>query len=399
MRISHVLLASAALSAGGARVAAAECHKIFFTSLEVEDCKEFGVCDWKVECSINDQQKVTLVSNEEANTNESIAIDELLTTVQPFPFTVHCTVFEHDGGIGANWEDVMDETRTINGPGSFSMEGNNNEGTVDLHFNVDSGRGGGVGQTCDALSLGNTYDAVFRAGTGSQGVVYTGTWSSFLQQRTAHHAAGRRLEDIESTVENGVRKYTGVFRAGSGLDYLWAGTTWTSLMNKRAELAQQNYRLVDFESYLEGGTRVYTGVFLPGSGGHALWAEVSWNSLVNNITQASNDGLRLVDVESYMVGSVRKYTAVYLSGTGGQHFVHGLTWNAFVDFWEEMADTGYRLIDIESHMASGTRVYGGVFRPGNDGHGLWVGAGKSSMIDAIADFFGVGIRIVDLDVY
>lgn len=60
-------------------------------------------------------------NNEEANSNETIAIDELVTTVQPFPFAVHCTVFEHDGGIGANWEGVMDETRIISAPGSYAM--------------------------------------------------------------------------------------------------------------------------------------------------------------------------------------------------------------------------------------------------------------------------------------
>lgn len=397
MRVSGFILAFTVVASSAAPAAADECHKVFFTTLEVDDCREFGVCDWQVVCGINDQQEVTLVANEEANTNEFISINQLLTTTQPFPVTVTCAVYEHDGGIGANWEDVLAETRTISAPGSYSMRANTNEGAVALHFNVDSGSGG-VGGTCDAVTTARTYDAILRPGTGSQGVVYGLTWAELTDSLALNHLIGRRLEDIESYVEGGVRRYTGVFREGNGWEALAAGVSWSSLMTIRAQQAQGGYHLRDLESYLEGSTRVYTGIFLPGSGG-SLQAEVSWTQFVDTAAALSTQGLRIADFETYVVGGQRTYSAVYEPGTGGQHIVDGLVGAAFTDVVNEMAAQNYRPVDMESYVVSGVRVYGAVFRPGTGGLAVLPGLTKAAMVQRIAELRELGYRLIDLDVY
>jgi hypothetical protein len=397
MRVSGFILAFTVVASVGAPAAAAECHKIFFTTLEVEDCREFGVCDWKVVCAINDQQDVTLVANEEANTNEFISINQLLTTTQAFPVTVSCSVQEHDGGIGAHWEDVMAESRDFSAPGSYTIRESNNEGAVALHFTIDSGTGG-VGGTCDAATTAKTYDAIFRPGTGSQGVVYGLTWAELTDSLALNHLIGRRLEDLESYVEGGVRRYTGVFREGNGWEVLWAGASWSSLMAQRAQQAAAGYHLADFESYLEGGTRVYTGIFLPGTGG-TIHAEVSWQQLNTIAASLSEQGLRIADFETYVVGGQRTYSAVFAPGSGGQYIVDGLVGAAFGDVVDEMAALNYRPVDMESYVVSGVRVYGAVFRPGTGGLGVLPGLNKATMVQRIAELRELGYRLIDLDVY
>ena len=123
---------------------------------------------------------MTLIDDQEADSNDFIAIDEVLTTGTPYPIRVHCSVWEHDGGIGAEWEDVFDYTRNINNQGSFSMDGSNDEGDVVIHFTVDTDSGNG--QTCDGIEPGPpapwtpTYDALFLPGSGTQTVAWGISW-------------------------------------------------------------------------------------------------------------------------------------------------------------------------------------------------------------------------------
>lgn len=396
-----VLLATMALAAAGARAAsAAECHRVFFTSLEVRDCNEIGVCDWKVTCSLNDQQAVTLIHDQEADSNDFIAIDEVLTTGAPYPIRVHCSVWEHDGGIGAEWEDVFEDTRNVNNQGSFSMNGSNDEGDVTIHFTVDTDSGNG--QTCDGIEPGPptpwtpTYDALFLPGSGTQTVAWGVSWDTLMTVWTLNGMLGRRMEDIETYVENGLRKYNAFFRPGSG-DVLWAGVSWQSLMQKRSELATQGIRLYDFESYMEGGVRVYTGLFTPASGGTMI-AEADWDDFVEFTATASSWGLRIVDFETYEVGTRQTYSAVYQPGTGGQKLYEGLTGDAFADLVNDEHARGYYPIAAETHVVSGTRVWGGVFRPGTGGAAVELAHTEATIVPRIQQLREAGFRLVQLNV-
>ena len=100
-----VALCVLALCAGAGRTASADVD-VFFTTMEINDCKEFGTCNWKLSCALGTSQVQTVFfSMVEGDTGDNIQINSTLTAGQ-FPVVVNCTVNEHDGGIGAGWEDV-----------------------------------------------------------------------------------------------------------------------------------------------------------------------------------------------------------------------------------------------------------------------------------------------------
>jgi hypothetical protein len=326
-----------------------------------------------------------------------------MLTDQAVPLQIHCVVREHDGGIGAGWEDVLDKTRTVTQSGNYTVSDSNSEGDVAIHFNVDSGTGNG--QTCDTLEgepppptpPAKRYDAVFLPGTDSQNVSWGLDWNLLMTHWSLNAIGGRRMHDIESYVEGGVRRYNAVFRAGGG-DVLWAGVSWSSMMDKRTELAAQGVYLADLESYLEGGTRVYTGVFRPGTGATVV-KEASWQGFLNSTTTASNLGYRIVDLESYVISNGnRVYTAVYHKGSGGQYIYDGMTYDAFEGLIYEEADRGYFPILTLTRVTSGVRIYGAVFRPASAGT-VEVGRSESYMYSRIAALKQAGWRLVQMNVH
>ena len=130
-------------------VPAANAHadvRVFFTRLIVNDCNEIGTCDWKLSCSLGNQQETEFFSMAEANTNESITINRTLTQREFPPVTVTCTVQEHDGGIGAEWEQVGTGSVVVTTTGNHLLRLNQHrdEGDVTVHFVAE--RIGSTGQ-------------------------------------------------------------------------------------------------------------------------------------------------------------------------------------------------------------------------------------------------------------
>jgi hypothetical protein len=126
------VLAVAALW-GSAQTAQADA--IVVTTMDINDCKEVGICDWRLHCMIEGNQWA-FIKNSEANTNESIDVFKQVTLTKGYPTFVSCHVWEHDGGIGASWENVGTVSTTFTGPLSepVTLNVENDEGDVSIQI-------------------------------------------------------------------------------------------------------------------------------------------------------------------------------------------------------------------------------------------------------------------------
>lgn len=121
---------------------------IFFTNMDVKDCKEIGTCDWRLSCGLSNQRETQFFSIMEANSNEKRKINRTIKKDE-FPATVNCTVEEHDGGIGAGWEFVGSESVIVKETGPYQINLSNSEGDVTIHFDVEK-----LGSTSQPLTSG-----------------------------------------------------------------------------------------------------------------------------------------------------------------------------------------------------------------------------------------------------
>lgn len=110
---------------------------VYFSRMDIDDCKEFGSCDWQLDCRLGDTQNTRLLDMAEADTGESLPIGRWLNhSRDTFPLIVECDVREYDGGIGAGWEWVGTSQVYANAPGWYSMRMSNSEGTVNVPLYV-----------------------------------------------------------------------------------------------------------------------------------------------------------------------------------------------------------------------------------------------------------------------
>ena len=126
--------------------------RILFTQMVVNDCNEVGTCDWKLSCGLGNQQETEFFSMSEANTNETVVINRVLTQREFPPVTVNCTVMEHDAGIGAEWEQVGSGSVIVRTTGDHLIRLNQHrdEGDVTVRFTVEN-----IGSTGQPLTIAN----------------------------------------------------------------------------------------------------------------------------------------------------------------------------------------------------------------------------------------------------
>jgi hypothetical protein len=111
-------------------------YKITFQKMEILDDKEGGNGDWNLRVSFGSRNNLTLISNATAGTGQTLKIDKSYP-LDSLPITVHATVKEHDGGIGAQWELVGSRSKTIKAPGTYTFHFSNSEGNVKIHYLVE----------------------------------------------------------------------------------------------------------------------------------------------------------------------------------------------------------------------------------------------------------------------
>ena len=374
-------------------------HDIFFISMTINSCNEFGTCDWKLKCTVSDQQSQELIINKPGDTGASLDLGQSITSTRDFPLTVSCAVHEHDGGFGAQWESVGNPSIKVYGVGEYTLNAANDEGDVTIHFTIDSVGVSQQGLTAAARSPAKYYSGVFRSGYDGHVLWLGAAWPDFVAKWTEFSDQGLRLIDLETYEEGGKRLYAGVFRAGSDGHFLWNGVEWPAFVTKWEQLSSKGLRLIDLETYREGGKRLYAGVFRAGSDGHFLWNGVEWPAFVQKWKELSKQNLRLVDIETYVEGTKRLYAGVFRTGTDKHYLWAGVEWPNFEAKWRELSDKGLRLIDLETYEEGGKRLYIGVFREGSEGYYLWVNMPARDFIEKWKEMSRKGMRLVDLEIF
>ena len=238
------------------------------------------------------------------------------------------------------------------------------------------------------------YIGVWREGTDGHYLWAGVDWDGFIT-KWQELSPNLRLIDIETYIENGIRKYNGVWREGTDGHYLWAGVEWDGFVTKWQELSP-SLRLVDVETYIENGIRKYIGVWREGTDGHYLWAGVDWDHFVAKWQELSPN-LRLIDVETYEENGTRKYIGIWREGTDAYALWGGADWDDFVAKWQEFSPN-MRLIDVETYVENGTRKYTGVWREGTDGYYLWAGVDWDSFV-AKRQELSPNMRLIDIEQY
>lgn len=109
---------------------------VTINNMKIDDCREGGVCDWRLHCGIGNEADTELVRKVEKNTGGTIDVNRSLTHEGELPVTVTCHVREFDRGVFDPdvWEVVGTVTRTFGaaGPGTILMDSSEGKVTINL---------------------------------------------------------------------------------------------------------------------------------------------------------------------------------------------------------------------------------------------------------------------------
>lgn len=195
--------------------------------------------------------------------------------------------------------------------------------------------------------------------------------------------------------------FAGVWRNGNTDQLIRRGYTQDAFNREWERLSEAGYRLKDLDTYLDNGVRRWDGIFTAGSGRHALWRNFTTDDFNAKWQEMSNDGLRLIDLETY-VGSNgdRLWAGVFEEGTGKYAMYRNFDFQGFNQKWTELNDQGYRLIDIETYENSnGDRLWAGVWREGTDAYALYRGYTTADFNQKWTELNGQNYRLIDIEAY
>ena len=142
------------------------------------------------------------------------------------------------------------------------------------------------------------YAAVWRIGKGN-GALWAGPWAEFAKRWTEWKKV-QDLIDLEVYESGGTRMFLGVFRhkqGSSGDGGLHAGLTWQQLVDKRTALADKAY-LSNVETYVDNGVRKFAGVWRMGKGAGALYWKKDWAEFAE-LKQSLNKSQEMLDFEMF----------------------------------------------------------------------------------------------------
>jgi len=181
-------------------------------------------------------------------------------------------------------------------------------------------------------------------------------------------APNQYLNDVETYMKNGERKYMAVWRVGKGSGALWA-SEWDDFARKWNEL-KTTQDLIDIEIYRSGDKWMHLGVYKvkePGAvGDGGLLAGLSWDDLVSKWKQFT-DAAYLVDVETYVDGGKRKFIGVWRAGKGNGALYWTSNRQEFDNTKKQLNPT-QQLIDFEKFLSSdGKWNYLGLWHVGKSG--------------------------------
>jgi CubicO group peptidase (beta-lactamase class C family) len=190
---------------------------------------------------------------------------------------------------------------------------------------------------------------------------YYGVSTDFISQKLNEHQA--RIIDLETYVENGVRKYAVVMVKNTGADAKswWWYYNLNSIQAVSDKLSQNQARLVDLNTFVSNGQRYYNVVMIKNAGADAS----AWWWYVNVspefIGQKINEhGARLVDIERHANGT---FSVVMVKNTGTAWW-----WYYNISTVDQLKHLtikhNARIIDIEPYEVSpGVKRYAVILLP------------------------------------
>ena len=401
----------------------ARADQIVFSKFKVLACKELGKCNWLVHIRFgygNDGDwnwicpdplpepygcNKTGPSSFEVDSGHTVYFDgPHVFPIESYPVKMTVFVQEIDGFLdtGDDRDYVGSDMYTIDGPGEYFAWFDNDEGEVEVHWDVVPS----TGTSQSGLQIGEvpqTYLGILESGADEHG--FSGSfdgsglsYEQFSQSFDAQVQSGKRLVDVETfhSEEDG-RRYIGAYREGSG-PYLWTpGVDWEQFVEYWEIFSEGGLRLVDFDTYVEGDVRLYSGSFVEGNDAHALVIS-DWDGLVAAWEEKSAQGLRLVDIEAYRTGNAWTFAGVFRAGNDG-YALWVSEWDAFFETWENLTAAGLQLIDVETYRVAGTRQYIGVYGVATSGHVLLAGHEWEEFFDQYAEYAAKGYRLADVEIY
>jgi CubicO group peptidase (beta-lactamase class C family) len=190
---------------------------------------------------------------------------------------------------------------------------------------------------------------------------YYGVSPDFISQKLNEHQA--RIIDLETYVENGVRKYAVVMVKNTGADAKswWWYYNLNSIQAVSDKLSQNQARLVDLNTFVSNGQRYYNVVMIKNSGADASgwWWYV--NVSPDFISQKINEhGARLIDIERHGNGT---FSVVMVKNTNTAWW-----WYYNISTVDQLKHLtvkhNARIIDIEPYeIAPGVKRYAVILLP------------------------------------
>lgn len=254
----------------------------------------------------------------------------------------------------------------------------------------------------ERTDCGERMVAVWRqTGNAEETVIRRGlTHDNFLQERNAMQDKDWYLVDMETYLDDGVRKWGGIFRKGVTSTSIWRNFTTDGFFEKWEEENAAGRRLIDIEAYESGSEIRWAGLFQSGnSGNYAMWRGFSSEDFGDKHEEMKAQGRKLIDVETYTVGNSRKWAGVWL-GTGAYLLNRNYQQDEFVQLCRERADAGYRLVDVETYMDGNVRKFAGVWEPDTTPEARWFNIDIGNLInEKHNDLITKDYELLDLEKY
>ena len=213
----------------------------------------------------------------------------------------------------------------------------------------------------------------------SQAVYYYGLWTggtdanylnvgmdlpTFTDLASQRIAQGLHVINVDTYLENGVRKWSAVWRSGTGANYVNVGLTLSEFSDLVNQRFSQNLRVIDILTYVDGRVRKYGGVWVSGSDANYVNVNLSLAEFTDLVNQRFAQNLRIVDIETYLESGVRKWAAVWRSGTDANYVNVDLSFSDFQNLEQQRRAQNLRLVDFETYEDAGVRKWAGVWRSG-----------------------------------
>jgi hypothetical protein len=246
--------------------------------------------------------------------------------------------------------------------------------------------------------------AIMRSGDWSNQFLFGRTTQQFVaQNQKLFDDKALRLVQMETWLDNGVRRWSSIHRAGTWAHQLSVDRDRETFLKETQDLFDhKKLRLEHMVSYVHNGVRRWAGSYRSGDWAHRLIVDRDGAAFAKETQDLfDSKGLRLEQMITYIDGSVRRWAGIYRSGNWAHRFTMDRDTETFLDETQKWFDQdGLRLIDVERYEVNGQPRWAGVYRSGDWAHRLVIDRGVETLLAETQAFFdNQGYRLVCVDVY